>query len=96
MYTFIESAGLSPAPCRKISVVRMPFWSAKDSAIIAAFFGPMPGISVRRWGSLSSTSSVSTPKRFTISFAIAGPTPLISPEARYFSTPLFVSGRSSS
>ncbi len=71
----------------------MPFCSANDSAIIAARLGPMPGTSVSLSGSPSSTSSARLPKVSTISFAVAGPTPRISPEARKRSTPERVSGR---
>ena len=60
---------------------------------MAARFGPMPATSTSRSGSLSSTSRAFAPKYSTISFAVAGPTPLMSPEARKRSTPDFVSGR---
>ena len=76
-----------------MSVLRMPLCSAKDSAIIAARFLPMPSTSISRSGALSSTSSARAPKWFTMSLAVAGPTPFTSPEARNFSTPDLVSGR---
>ena len=80
--------GVSPSPCRNIMVRRMPTFSANDSPISCARFGPMPGISVSQSGCASNTSSVFSPKCFTISFAVAGPTPRIIPEARYFSMSL--------
>ena len=71
----------------------MAFCSSKASAIWRARLGPMPSISVSRSGSLSIMSSARAPKRPTMSLAVAGPTPLMRPEARYFSTADFVSGR---
>ena len=50
----------------------------------------MPLTSASRSGAISITEKVSALKVFTIFFAVTGPTPLMSPEARYFSMPASV------
>ena len=81
----LDSPGDTPKDCRNIMVLRMPTFSAKDSPIRRARLGPMPGISVRRSGWASIISRVAFPKCFTMSLAVAGPTPLTRPADRYFS-----------
>ena len=62
--------------------LRLERCSANDSEICCARFSPMPSTSISRHGSFSITSSVRTPNSFTSSFAVAGPTPFTTPEAR--------------
>ena len=72
--------------------LRAPWCSWKLSEIRAIRFGPMPGISVRRSGCSPSTVSVSSPNSRTMSTAVAGPIPRISPLPRYRSMPSSVVG----
>ena len=55
---------------------------AETAAISRALRSVMPLRAVSRSGDSSSTSSVSSPKRETRSWAVAGPTPLTTPEDR--------------
>ena len=57
-------------------------WRRKLSAISWAFLAVMPLSSVSRSGESSRMSSAWAPKRSTIRSAVAGPTPLHTPEDR--------------
>ena len=61
---------------------RSPMWRRKLSAISWAFLAVTPLRAVSRSGSRSRMSSVSVPNRSTIRRAVAGPTPLHTPEER--------------
>lgn len=71
---------------------RMPDWRWKLSAISCAFFSVIPGISVRRMGSCSSTVRLWSPKRPTIFSAVRGPMPLTAREDKNARISLVVSG----
>ena len=74
----------------------MPDWRRKLSLISRAFFSVMPGISVSRSGSFSSTSRLDAPKRETIFSAVFAPMPLTAREDRNEKISAFVSGMSRS
>ena len=91
----MASAGLAPRACRKTITSRMARCSRQARANEARLLSPRPSTSRRRCGSSSRTRSASSPKAATTRCASFGPTPLMSPEARYFSSPASVSGASS-
>ena len=66
--------------------------SAQVAAIRLARIGPIPGTSVRRFGSSSITSKVASPNVSTIRPALTGPMPLTRPLPRYFFMPWSVAG----
>ena len=68
-------------------ISRTAFCSAQPATMRDARHGPMPDTSVRRSGSASMISKVSSPNAATMRLAMAGPMPRIWPEARYFSIP---------
>ena len=59
-----------------------PAWRRKSRDIFSAFAAEMPRIPVSSAGELSSTSSVRSPKRSTMSAAVAGPMPFTARPAR--------------
>ncbi len=60
--------------------------------MLCSLIAAIPETSVRRSISFSKTSRVPSPKWRTIFLAVLGPTPLISPEPRYFSKAAAVAG----
>ena len=82
-----------PWDCRNIITSRMARCSTQAVADHGQFFlgnTPAPRSAVRM--SFSNMSRVSLPKCRTIFLAVLGPTPLISPEPRYFSRAAVVAG----
>ena len=61
---------------------RSSIWLRKEAEISIAFFRVTPLSWESRSGSCSRMSRVSRPKRSTIRWAVAGPTPRTTPEER--------------
>jgi hypothetical protein len=91
----VASMGLAPCDWRKIITSRTARCSCHAATSASARVCPRPLTSRRRWGSASSTLSVSSPNFSTMRCAVTSPTPLMRPEPRYFSIPTSVSGTSS-
>ena len=76
-------SGFRPLEAKNSISRRMPLCRRKVSLISRALRALIPLMRVKLSGSSESTSSVLAPKVFTSSAAVAGPTPLTTPEARY-------------
>jgi hypothetical protein len=71
---------------------RMARCSRHAALMVSSFFSAIPGTSVSLAISPSKISSVSLSKCLTIFLAVLGPTPLMSPDPRYFSNAALVAG----